>query len=574
MTMRLAWPRLREEGLLGLAALAVAALLALPVLVVVGHLALPWSATWTHLRETVLADYVVNTVVLVGGVGLGVAVIGVATAWLATMCDFPGRRVVEWALVLPLAVPAYVIAYTYTDLLQYAGPVQTMLRDAFGWSRDDYWFPHVRSLGGAVVMLVFVLYPYVYLLARAAFINQSVCVLDVSRTLGAGPWSSFLRVALPLARPALAAGVALALMETVADFGTVSFFAVPTFTTGIYKAWFSMGDRVVATQMAAILLLVVLAILAGERASRGSLRFHQTSRLYRPLVRYRLRGWRAGAAIATCALPLAIGFLIPVIALARMAMIDGFPNVGPRFTHAAVNTLVLAGGAAIVTLGVALLLAQAVRARPRGLGTAAQRIAMLGYAVPGSVMAVGILVPLTALDNTVDAGMRSVFGIATGLVLTGSAAALVFAYVARFLAVGLQAIDASLAKVSPSMDGAARSLGERPWGVLVRIHLPLAWGGALSAALLVFVDVLKELPATLLMRPFNMDTLAVLAHNLASDERLGEASLPALAIVVVGLAPIVLLSRAVARSRPGHAAVGGAGVAAGEGDAYFQPTRS
>jgi len=571
MILRRVRARLNDEGVLGLAALAVAALLALPVLVVVGHLALPWSDTWTHLRETVLAGYVLNTAVLVAGVGVGVAVVGVATAWLATMCDFPGRRLLEWALLLPLAVPAYVIAYTYTDLLQYAGPVQTALRDAFGWSRDDYWFPHVRSLGGAVAMFVFVLYPYVYLLARAAFLNQSVCVLDVSRSLGAGPWGSFARVALPLARPAVAAGVALALMETVADFGTVSFFAVPTFTTGIYKAWFAMGDRPVATQMAALLLLVVLAILAAERVSRGGRRFHQTSRLYRPLQRHALRGWRAGAALAACVLPLALGFVVPVAVLARMAAIDGLPNASPRFVQAALSSLLLAGTAAVVTVAVALLLAQAVRARASGLGSLAQRIAMLGYAVPGSVMAVGILVPLTALDNAVDGAARSLFGLATGLLLTGSAAALVFAYVARFLAVGLGAVDASLAKVSPSMDGAARSLGERPFGVLTRVHLPLAWGGALSAALLVFVDVLKELPATLLMRPFDMDTLAVLAHNLASDERLGEASLPALAIVAVGLAPIVLLSRAVARSRPGHPAPGGAG---GGGEGYFQPTRS
>ncbi|MSP83404.1 MAG: iron ABC transporter permease [Alphaproteobacteria bacterium] len=545
------WPRLRFEPL-SCATLAIAGLVALPVLVVIGHVFLPWGAIWAHLAATVLGDYVTTTLGLMAGVALGVVVIGLGCAWLVVMCEFPGRSWFEWALVLPMAVPGYVIAYTYADLLQFAGPVQTWIRDLTGWLRGDYWFPPVRSPGGAIALLTLVLYPYVYLLARAAFLQQSAVVLDASRTLGAGPWRSFARVALPMARPAIVAGTALALMETVADYGTVAYFGVPTFTVGIYKVWFGMGDRTAATQLAAMLLIFVLAILVIERGSRRGGRTDQESRPFRPLRRYVLRGSRRGLAFAACALPLILGFLIPAGVLLHWSVIGGDQQFGPRFLRLATNSFGLAAVAALVTVAVATALAAGIRMGRGSLIRIAGHIAPLGYAVPGSVIALGILIPLGAVDNALDSLAERLLGVDLGLLLTGGIAALVFAYLVRFLAVALQSVDAGLAKVSPSMDGAARCLGLGPWGVVRRVHLPMAWGSALTAALLVFVEVLKELPATLIMRPFGFDTLAIQAHNLAADERLVEASSAALTIVGVGLIPLILLSRAIARSRPGR----------------------
>lgn len=543
----------RRFGLLNALALSIAALLAAPILTVLLHLFVADSGTLAHLAETVLADYVVNTLWIALSVAAGVFAIGVATAWLVTMCHFPGRRLFEWTLILPLAVPAYVMAYAYTDFLQYAGPVQSLLRAATGWGAADYWFPNIRSLGGAIAMLVLVLYPYVYLLARAAFLEQSVCALDVSRTLGCGPWSSFLRVGLPLARPAIAAGVSLALMEALADFGTVSYFGVPTFTTGIYRAWFSLGDRVAAAQLASALLLCVFAVLLLERWSRGRGRYHHTSGRYRRLPSHRLRGGRAALAWLACALPLLLGFLLPAGILLEMALAKGDAQFGPRFLTLARNSFTLAATAALLAVALALLMALAARLRPTPLTLLANRFAAMGYAVPGSVIAVGILIPVAGLDNAIDGWMRGAFGLSTGLLLTGTIAALVYAYLVRFLAVSLQTVEASLAKISPSVDAAGRCLGAGPAGLLGRVHVPLMWGSLLSAGLLVFVDVMKELPATLIMRPFNFDTLAVQAYHLASDERLAEASTAALAIVAVGLLPVILLSRTIARARPGGA---------------------
>lgn len=547
--------RRRFDGLTA-AAVAVAALLAIPVVAVFLHVFIQAEGTLAHLAETVLPNYVANTLLLVLGVGAGVLLIGVTTAWLVTMCAFPGRRIFEWALVLPLAVPAYVMAYTYTDFLQVAGPVQGLLRDLTGWGPRDYWFPQIRSVGGAIAMLTLVLYPYVYLLARAAFLEQSVCALEVSRTLGCGAWSSFFRVALPLARPAIVAGVALALMETLADFGTVSYFGVQTFTTGIYRAWFSMGDRVAAAQLSTGLMAFVFAVLLIERWTRGRGRYHHTSNRYRNLHRYRLGGPRAGLAVAACVLPLTLGFLLPAVLLLWMSLVDGDAQFGPRFVGLAVNSFTLAAIAAVLAVALAVFMAFAARRRKGGLAVAANRVAGMGYAVPGSVIAVGTLIPFALFDNALDAWMEVTFGISTGLLLTGTVAALVFAYLVRFLAVSLQAVEASLAKIRPSMDDAARTLGQRPLGILARVHAPLMWSSLLTAGLVVFVEVMKELPATLIMRPFNFDTLAVQAYNLASDERLSEASTAALAIVVVGLVPVILLSRTIARSRPGQGSEG------------------
>ncbi|MBW7900400.1 MAG: iron ABC transporter permease [Rhodocyclaceae bacterium] len=505
--------------------------------------------TWRHLASTVLPEYVVNTLWLCLGVGGGVVVVGVATAWLTAMHDFPGRRVFAWALVLPLAMPAYVLAYVYTDFLQFVGPLQTFLRETFGWQKGDYWFPDVRSLGGAVTMFVFVFYPYVYLIARTAFLERASGMLEAARTLGVGPWAGFFRVSLPLARPAVAAGAALALMETLADYGTVSYFAVQTFTTGIYRAWFSLGDRTAAAQLAAMLLGFVVLLLALERFSRGRARFHDTTGRNRPLPGRRLSGAHAAAAFLACALPLAVGFLLPAGLLLRLALIEGDAQFGERFLMLSRNSFVLAGVTALCAVALALLLAYSARQSKGLLARGLNRMVGLGYAVPGSVIAVGVLIPVTRLDNWIAAGWQSLFGSNPGLVLTGGIAALVYAYLVRFLAIALQTVGASLARITPSMDDAAKSLGCSQGETLRRVHAPLLRGGLLTAGLLVFVDVMKELPATLVMRPFNFDTLATQAYTLASDERLAEASTAALAIVAVGLVPLIALSRQIARAR-------------------------
>ena len=541
----------RRAGPLAWVPLIVAGLFAIPVISVVANVFVPTQGTWQHLVETVLPSYVINTVWLVLGVGVGVWVGGVGTAWLVTMCRFPGRRVFEWALVLPLAFPAYVMAYTYTDFLQFTGPVQSLIRDLTGWGPHDYWFPEVRSLGGAVVMLVLVLFPYVYLITRAAFLEQSACALEVSRTLGCGPWRSFFRVALPLARPAIAAGVALALMETIADFGTVSFFGVPTFTTGIVRAWFSLGDRVAAAQLSATLLVFVLVVLVLERWSRGPARYYHTSGRYQRPPRHDLTGWQAMLAVCFCGLPLVFGFLLPAGILLVMSIEAGDQQFGARFVGLAVNSCTLAAVTAVLAVLLAVAMAYGVRLSRSRVTLGANRVAAMGYAVPGTVIAVGVLIPFATFDNTVDGWMRAHFGVSTGLLLTGTITALVFAYLVRFLAVSLNTVEASLTKVKPSMDDAARSLGHGPAATLVRVHAPLMLRGLLTAALLVFVDVMKELPATLVMRPFNFDTLAVQAYNLAADERLTEASTASLAIVAVGVLPLILLSRAIAEGRPG-----------------------
>jgi len=505
-----------------------------------------------HLIDTVLSAYVSNTALLAAGVVIGTGITGVGTAWLVTMCRFPGRRILEWALVLPLAAPAYVLAYTYTDFLEHAGPVQTLLRDTFDLGPRDYWFPNVRSLGGAIVMLSATLFPYVYLLTRAAFLEQSVCVIEVSRTLGHTPGRAFLRVGLPLARPAIAAGIALALMETLADYGTVSYFGVQTFTTGIYRAIFSFGDRVAAAQLATALLTFVILILALERLSRGRRRFDHTTNTHRALPGYRLTGARAAGAMVACGLPVIIGFLLPALILVEMTLTGGHAGFGGRYVTLTLNSITLAGITALLAVVVSVLLAYANRLSKAPTTRVLTRLAALGYAVPGSVIAIGILIPFSLIDRAVDDAARTVLGISTGLLVTGTIAALIYAYLVRFLAVSLQTAEAGLAKVTPNMDSAARVLGHPPRETLKRVHLPMLRGSLLTAGLIVFVDVMKELPATMILRPFNFDTLAVQANNLAADERLAQASTPALTIVVVGLLPVILVSRQISRSRTGH----------------------
>ncbi|MCC7016227.1 MAG: iron ABC transporter permease [Rhodospirillales bacterium] len=540
--------RARSSPLVALALLA-GALLILPIAAVAVYAFAPGQGTWSHLVATVLPSYVGNTFALVAAVGIGVVAVGVPAAWMVAMCEFPGRRIFEWALVLPLAAPSYVAAYAYTDFFQPAGPVQTALRALTGWMVGDYWFPDIRSLPGAAAMFVAVLYPYVYLLARATFLEQSSGPIEAARALGCNAWQAFARVAVPLARPAIVAGAALALMETLADFGTVAYFGVPTFTVGIYRAWFSMNDPVAAAQLSLVLLLFVAALIATERWSRGQARYFQTAGRAKPLPRYVLRGRRAALAVLACAMPLLFGFLGPAAILAGLTFAGEGAGLGARFAGLAANTLMLAVLTAILAVVVSLLLAYAHRLHPGRWTDGAATLAGMGYAMPGSIIAVGALIPLGAFDNAVDSWMRETFGVSTGLLLTGTIAALVFAYLVRFLAVSLQTVEASLVKITPSMDGAARTLGAKPGRVLTHVHAPLLRPSLLAALLIVFVDVTKELPATLLLRPFNFDTLAVHAYNLAADERLTEAAAASLGIVAAGLLPIIILARAAAKAR-------------------------
>ncbi len=540
------FPALPRPTLLTVIAALVAAAIALPVLVVLQNIFVPaetgTAGTWRHLVQTVLGDYVLNSLLLMAGVAFGVIFGGVATAWITTMCRFPGRRVFEWALLLPMAMPAYVMAYAYTDLLQFSGPVQMALREWTGWSAGQYGFPDVRSLGGAVLMFALVLYPYVYLLARAAFLEQSDSMLEMARVSGYSPWGTFLHVALPLARPGIVAGTSLALMETLADFGTVSYFGVQTFTTGIYRAWFSLGDHTAAAQLSAALLGFVFLILLIERITRARAGFYTSSQRKQLRNVYPLRGGWVPLAVVFCAIPVVFGFLLPAGVMLHMALTAGDAQFGARYVQLTFNTVTLAALTAILAVVLALAVGYAARSRSIVVRIA-NRIAGLGYAVPGAVIAVGVLIPITRLDHAIGAMVESFGGANPGLLLTGGIAALVYAYLVRFFAVALQSVDAGLSKITPNMDSAARSLGLGPVATLARVHAPLLWRSALTAGLLVFVDVMKELPATFVMRPFNFDTLAVQAYTLASDERLTEASTAALTIVAVGLIPLIVLSR-------------------------------
>jgi len=497
--------------------------------------------TVSGLAGTVLPRYTRTTLMMVAIVATGTAVIGTGTAWLVTMTRFPGRRVLEIALALPLAFPAYVLAYAYTDFLDHPGWVQTTLRDLTGWGPRDYWFPEIRSLPGAAMMLTLVLYPYVYLLARAAFLQQSATAYLAARTLGRGPWVAFFRVSLPIARPAIAGGVLLAIMETIADFGTVSYFNVQTFATGIYQSWFSFADRGAAAQLALCLLAAALVLAALERRQRAGQRHHGAGRKFEVLDPPVLSGWRATLALSFCALPVLLGFLLPAGLLLWMGHGRFEIFLTDRYLGFLQNSLTLASVAALVTVTAAIFLGFNTRLHPTRANKAAIGIAGLGYAVPGGVIAVGLLVPFAAFDNALDAFMRDRFDISTGLLITGSIWLLVMAYTVRFMAAALSAYDAGLSTINPNIDAVARTLGRTPSTMLRGVHLPILRPSLLTALLIVFVDVMKELPATLIMRPFNYDTLAVQAHRLAADERLAEAAVPSLVIGAVGLLPVIVL---------------------------------
>ncbi|MDO5648203.1 iron ABC transporter permease [Paracoccus sp. (in: a-proteobacteria)] len=522
----------------------IAGLVLMPVLAV-GWMAFnPTDNIWPHLLSTVLPNYLMNTAILAVGTGLLAAMMGTGSAWLVSMYDFPGRRWLEWLLLLPLAVPAYIGAYALADFLDYSGPVQTALRAFFGWeTARDYWFPRIRSIEAAIIVLGAALYPYVYLLTRAALHEQSGSAYEVARALGTGPWGLFRRVGLPLARPAIVAGAAIAMMEAVADYGVVSYFGVHTLNTGIFTTWLERRNAGGAAQLACIILVVVAVLALLERFARRNARYHQSARQPRPVVRQTLRGPLAWAATAACAFPFALGFVLPVGVISKFALAYPQGWISPGLARAAWHTVSLGAAAAAITVGLAMLMVYGVRLSGRATPRLLLPVTTIGYAAPGAVLAVGILIPLAALDHRVADAWLALTGVDPGLMLTGTGAAIIFAYTVRFFAIGQGAVDAAFTRVAPSLPMAARSLGRDHAGVLRDVFLPLMRGSVGSALLLVFVDCVKELPATLLLRPFNYETLATRVHERASLEDLGNAAPAALLVVLVAISAVVLLAR-------------------------------
>ncbi|HBH89902.1 MAG TPA: iron ABC transporter permease, partial [Hyphomonadaceae bacterium] len=495
----------------------------------------------------VLSEYVINTLALLLMVGVLTGSIGTVSAWLVTSIEFPGRKVVEWLLVLPIASPAYIASYVYTDLMDYAGPVQSALRGLMGWGADDYWFPAIRTLPGAGLVLSFVLYPYVYLLARSAFLNQSQTRFAAARSLGASPLRAFWSVALPAARAAILGGIALTLMETAADFGVADYFGVPTFSTGIYRAWYGMGDPVSALRLSGLLLVIMAILVMAERRFRPSQANNDIARdtVLRRMKPSRPLQWLAAFA---CIMPILIGFAFPVARLIYLAAGDIARNGMPQFVSFATNSVTMSVIAAGLTLALSLFLAYAQRGRTRNQKTgpmsAATRLATLGYALPGTLLAVGLLLPMTTIDKSISRWMLDQFGWAPGLFLTGTVVTLIYAYVIRFLTVSYNTVEPAVSSIPRAMDEAARTLGSRLSRIVFEVHLPGLKPALYSAGLLVFIDTMRELPATLLLRPANFETLATQVYRLASDERLAEASVAALILIAIGILPVMLITRA------------------------------
>jgi len=525
-------------------ALLIAALVMMPIASVVWIAFHPAENIWPHLLATTLPRYLVNSLVMMLSVGVLAAMIGVGAAWLVAMYRFPGARWLEWLLLFPLAIPAYVGAYALVDFLEYAGPVQTGLRGVFGWTTSrDYWFPEIRSRSGAILVMALALYPYVYLLTRSAFREQSGNTYEVARALGAGPWKRFWRVGLPLVRPAIAAGMAIVMMETVSDFGTVEFFAVQTLTTGIFTTWLEANNAGGAAQIAGVVLLLVLLLVGLEKSSRRNQRFHEGARHKRPIVQIPLQGARGWLATLFCTLPFLGGFMLPVGVMLSHALRNTEYWSNPALGRALWNTVSVGGGAALVTVAAAVFLVYGVRLTGRRLPRLIMPFTTIGYAAPGAVLAVGILIPLAAIDNKLADFVEWATGVDIGLVLTGTGFAIVFAYSVRFFAIAQGAADGAMGRISPSLPMAARSLGRSAGGTLLTVYAPLIRGSLMTALLLVFVDSVKELPATLLLRPFNYNTLSTLVYEQASLENIGEASPAALLVIGVGMLAVLLLAR-------------------------------
>lgn len=549
----LRWPL--GDGGWALTAVLAAALLALPI---VSILWIALSATengWPHLLSSVLPSALLNTLVLLVGAGALSLVIGTTSAWLVTMFRFPGRALADRLLVLPLAMPVYIVAFAYVELLDFAGPVQSALRRWFGPDNlASRVLPDIRSLTGAIGLFAAVLYPYVYLTARASFVQQSVCALEVARTLGRSASGSFFAVALPMARPALVAGVALVLMECLNDLGAVQYLGVETLSASIYATWTQRGNLPGAAQIALVLLVLVAALLIGERAARGEAAFHTPTGRYRAIPFETLTGWRAALALTAVLMPMLVGFAVPFALLFARAFghLDSLDFAG--YATAARNSVVVAILASAVAVALALLFAYSARLHKSAATRFAARTGAFGYALPGTVLAIGLLAPLAAFDNAVDAWMRATLGLSTGLMLSGSLFAITLALAIRFLAVAIGSVEAGLDRISLNIDAAARTLGTGTLPALRLIHLPMLKPALGAAALLVFVDAMKELPATLLLRPFNFDTLATRIYALAATEQFEEAAAGAVAIVIIGLIPVLLLHKAIAGGRTGGSA--------------------
>jgi len=532
------WP----VDLWSIGAVAIAALVLMPIIAVLWMALNPAQNIWPHLIATTLPRYLSNTAILMFSVGALSAVVGTGAAWLISMYRFPMSRTLNWALLLPLAIPGYVGAYALVDFLEYAGPVQTALREVFGWSTSrDYYFPQIRSRWAAVVVLSASLFPYVYLLSRAAFREQRGGVYEVARALGAGPWGRFFRVGLPLARPAIAVGVAVVMMETVNDFGTVDFFAVQTLTTGIFTVWLEQSNAGGAAQIASVILIVILGLALIERLGRRRLRFYQHARNSRPVEPVTLAGFSAWGAALFCLVPFLVGFILPVTVMGAHALTRADRWLEPGLAGALFNTVSVGLMAAVVTVGAAVFLVYGVRLTGRLVPRLLLPLTTVGYAAPGAVLAVGILIPLAAFDNAFADWVLRLTGVEIGLLLTGSVGALIYAYAVRFFAIGQGAVDAAMGRVSPSLPMAARSLGKGPMGVLRQVYAPMMKSSVATGLLLVFVDCVKELPATLILRPFNFNSLATRTYEQASLERIADAAPSALLIIAVGLAAVLLL---------------------------------
>ncbi|MCU7964417.1 iron ABC transporter permease [Shewanella sp. SW32] len=527
-----------------LAGYAVAALLVLPLFALIFQAFQPDEAVFGHLMATVLPTYIINSLLLIFWVSLGALLLALPCAWLMARCDFVGRRYLQWALLLPLAMPAYIVAYVYTDLLDYAGPVQRGLRSIFGWdSPQDYFFPDIRTLGGAACMLSLVLFPYIYLLTRTAFMEQSLSLAHASRIMGCSPWQSFWRLSLPMARPALAVGVALVAMETAADFATVNYFAVPTLTTAVYDTWLGYGNLTAAAKLSAIILLVVFSLIGFERFARRKQQLFQKQSRIQVTDLYRLSMTQTLVALSFCGMLLLLAFLLPFGILLSYAIGYFEQSWDKSFWQLSLNSLSLALITSLLCCLIALLLMFVRRISPRQSDALPSRLASTGYALPGTVLAIGVLVPLTMLDFAIN-DLADLVGIAgPGLILTGSVIALIFAFCVRFVAIAIGSVESSYKRISPSLDMVSLTMGQTPRQLLRRVHLPLLAKGLFAGALLVFIESMKELPAALLLRPIGFENLATYVFQFASDEKLEHGALAAIVIVLVGLVPLIYLNR-------------------------------
>ncbi|WP_394131215.1 ABC transporter permease [Shewanella maritima] len=527
-----------------LAGYTLAAIIVLPLIALLVQAAVPDEEVFAHLYDTVLSTYIYNTVVLMFFVCLGSLILAVPAAWLIARCEFPARKQFQWLLLLPLAMPAYIVAYVYTDLFDYAGIVQRTLRQWFEWtSPHDYYFPEVRSLGGAAIMLALVLFPYIYLLARTAFMEQSSSLLHASRVMGCSPWRSFWRLALPMARPALAVGVALVAMETVADFATVSYFAVPTLTTAVYDTWLGYGSLTAAAKLSTIMLLVIFVMIGAERFARRKQELYQKQALLSESDRYQLSSVQRYLAVGYCSVLLFFSFILPFVILGSYAFDYFEESWNAQFIEYSINSLYIAALVSFICVVLSLFMMFIKRISPRKMDALPSRVSSTGYAIPGTVLAIGVLVPLTFLDFAINDVYDYFDQRGPGLLLTGSVFALVFAFCVRFIAISIGSIENSYKRISPSLDMAGITMGQKPWQIMWRVHLPLLRKGIFAGALLVFIESMKELPAALLLRPIGFENLATYVFQFVSDEQLEQGALSAIVIVLVGLIPLIYLNR-------------------------------